>query len=166
MRKSSDQRSVDSSPRLIAASYVLHRLLVPRHPPCALNNLTTQTHPHPPTTSHRQQPGPAHGPVRASRLSTRCSRPLCSSQTTNSHPDTAHHQTRATHGGLIGHEALPSRETHPPPPPPSGGGTASRPVPSGPNSVPTTGSPSHHVPHPPRTPGVRIMKRYLRRQEA
>ena len=49
IRKSSDQRSVDSSPRLIAASYVLHRLLVPRHPPCALNNLATQkshpTHP-------------------------------------------------------------------------------------------------------------------------
>ena len=28
-----------SSPRLIAASYVLHRLLMPRHPPCALSNL-------------------------------------------------------------------------------------------------------------------------------
>ena len=46
IRKSSDQRSVDSSPRLIAASYVLHRLLVPRHPPCALNNLATQKTPH------------------------------------------------------------------------------------------------------------------------
>src|SRR3954453_4808817 len=45
IRKSSDQRSVDSSPRLIAASYVLHRLLVPRHPPCALNNLATQKTP-------------------------------------------------------------------------------------------------------------------------
>jgi hypothetical protein len=42
IRKSSDRSSVDSSPRLIAASYVLHRLLVPRHPPCALNNLTTK----------------------------------------------------------------------------------------------------------------------------
>jgi hypothetical protein len=42
IRKSSDHSSVDSSPRLIAASYVLHRLLVPRHPPCALNNLTTK----------------------------------------------------------------------------------------------------------------------------
>src|SRR5215210_1690878 len=52
MRKSSDQRSVDSSPRLIAASYVLHRLLVPRHPPCALNNLTTQT----PTPTHNEDP--------------------------------------------------------------------------------------------------------------
>ena len=54
IRTSSDHSSVDSSPRLIAASYVLHRLLVPRHPPYALHYL--------------QQ---------------RCSRPLCSSQTTH-----------------------------------------------------------------------------------
>ena len=32
---------VGSSPRLIAASYVLRRLLAPRHPPCALSNLAT-----------------------------------------------------------------------------------------------------------------------------
>ena len=31
---------VCSSPRLNAASHVLHRLLVPRHPPYALNSLT------------------------------------------------------------------------------------------------------------------------------
>src|SRR5215475_11389162 len=37
-----DQRSVDNSPRPIAASHVLHRLLVPRHPPFALSNLTTK----------------------------------------------------------------------------------------------------------------------------
>lgn len=42
IRTSSDPRSVDSSPRLIAASYVLHRLPVPRHPPCALKHLQTQ----------------------------------------------------------------------------------------------------------------------------
>src|SRR3954468_23236978 len=42
IRKSSDQSSVGSSPRLIAAPYVLHRLLVPRHPPCALINLLTK----------------------------------------------------------------------------------------------------------------------------
>src|SRR3954454_20408521 len=35
--------SVACSSRLIAGSYVLHRLLVPRHPPCALKNLTTDT---------------------------------------------------------------------------------------------------------------------------
>src|SRR6266498_1732631 len=37
-----DHSSVDSSPRPIAASHVLHRLLVPRHPPSPLNNLTTK----------------------------------------------------------------------------------------------------------------------------
>ena len=36
IRKSSDQRMVSSFPRLIAAAHVLHRLLAPRHPPCAL----------------------------------------------------------------------------------------------------------------------------------
>src|SRR5262249_49979086 len=36
IRKSPDRRSFSSSPRLIAAIHVLHRLLVPRHPPCAL----------------------------------------------------------------------------------------------------------------------------------
>jgi len=69
IRTPSDHSSVDSSPRLIAASYVLHRLLVPRHPPCALINLPQ-----------------------------RCSRPLCSSQSTgNTHPETpAHPQTPKT----------------------------------------------------------------------
>src|SRR5512139_637588 len=37
-----DHSSVDSSPRPIAASHVLHRLLVPRHSPFALDNLTTK----------------------------------------------------------------------------------------------------------------------------
>ena len=41
IRKSSDPRPVIGSPRLIADSHVLHRLLMPRHPPCALNNLHT-----------------------------------------------------------------------------------------------------------------------------
>jgi hypothetical protein len=56
-----DHSLVDSSPRPIAASHVLHRLLMPRHPPFALCNLT-----------YRKQ---------------RCSRPLCNSQpTTNPQP--------------------------------------------------------------------------------
>src|ERR1700754_923054 len=38
-----DHSSVDSSPRPIAASHVLHRLPMPRHPPYALSNLTTKT---------------------------------------------------------------------------------------------------------------------------
>ena len=64
-----DHSSVDSSPRPIAASHVLHRLLVPRHPPYALSNLTTQnkmlastvqfstnTQPTPHTTTRQRQP--------------------------------------------------------------------------------------------------------------
>src|SRR3954469_14412726 len=62
IRTSSDQRSVGSSPRLIAASYVLHRLLVPRHPPCALNNLTTPQHPPPPRPP--PDPPPRRRPAR------------------------------------------------------------------------------------------------------
>lgn len=42
IRKSWPQRPVIGSTRLIADSHVLHRLLIPRHPPCALNNLQTQ----------------------------------------------------------------------------------------------------------------------------
>ena len=37
IRKSKDITLVCSSPRLIAAYHVLHRLSDPRHPPCALN---------------------------------------------------------------------------------------------------------------------------------
>ena len=36
IRKSPDQCLFSDSPRLIAAVHVLHRLLMPRHPPCAL----------------------------------------------------------------------------------------------------------------------------------
>ena len=36
IRKSADLMLVCSSPQLIAAYHVLHRLLEPRHPPCAL----------------------------------------------------------------------------------------------------------------------------------
>jgi hypothetical protein len=40
IRASSDHSLVIDSPRLIADSYALHRFLVPRHPPCALKNLS------------------------------------------------------------------------------------------------------------------------------
>ena len=39
IRKSPDQRLFSVSPGLIAAVHVLHRLLMPRHPPCALIHL-------------------------------------------------------------------------------------------------------------------------------
>ncbi len=53
IRRSQDQSLFTSSPGLIAGYNVLHRLLVPRHPPIALSSLL---------------------------LLQRCSRPLCSSQ--------------------------------------------------------------------------------------
>ena len=65
IRRSPDQSLFDSSPRHIAAYHVLHRLSTPRHPPCALSNLTTlmrgcrksPLNPHPlPTTRNACQP--------------------------------------------------------------------------------------------------------------
>ena len=38
------------SPRLIAACHVLHRLLLPRHPPCALSSLTIKFTRHTPAS--------------------------------------------------------------------------------------------------------------------
>src|SRR6202008_546073 len=74
IRTSSDQRSVDNSPRHIAASHVLHRLPMPRHPPCALTHLHTtkiaQNQPHTPT--HNQG---------CAAKGFRCSQPLSTNQT-------------------------------------------------------------------------------------
>ena len=41
IRVSRDQRSFDNYPGLIAVFHALHRLLTPRHPPCALSSLAT-----------------------------------------------------------------------------------------------------------------------------
>ena len=41
----SGSKPVSSSPKLIAAFHVLHRLSAPRHPPCALSSLVTNTKP-------------------------------------------------------------------------------------------------------------------------
>src|ERR687889_2189724 len=80
IRTPSDQRSVGSSPRHIAASHVLHRPLMPRHPPCALNILTTQN---PPRTTDPEDRRPRRDTYKQTLCKTeikRCSRPLCSSQ--------------------------------------------------------------------------------------
>src|SRR5688572_17431294 len=46
IRTSSDQRLLSGSPKLIAASHDLHRLLAPRHATCALSSLTMLATPH------------------------------------------------------------------------------------------------------------------------
>src|SRR4051812_25566473 len=43
IRRSAGQSLFSGSPRLIAAVHVLLRLLVPRHPPCALTILTVSS---------------------------------------------------------------------------------------------------------------------------
>ena len=43
IRESRDQYSFVSYPKLFADFHALRRLLMPRHPPCALSNLTTET---------------------------------------------------------------------------------------------------------------------------
>jgi hypothetical protein len=88
IRTSSDPRSVDSSPRHNAASHVLHRLPVPRHPPWALKHLQhktiikfseeseiayldTQTHDHTPRRVHNHK--------------------ICVSDARNHYPQIKHH---------------------------------------------------------------------------
>lgn len=73
IRTPSDQNSLISSPRLIADCYVLLRLQMPRHPPFALKDLK----------SHEMNQILRKDPV---RFSLRCSRPLCSSQSTGGPP--------------------------------------------------------------------------------
>lgn len=81
IRKSSDLRSVDSSPRHIAASHVLHRLLMPRHPPYALKHLQTQK----PKVFKKQNHTNKQNPTKEIS-SARCSQPLSTTQTPHPTP--------------------------------------------------------------------------------
>ena len=109
IRTPSDHSSFDNSPRTIAAYHVLHRPLVPRHPPNALKHLQQhlQTHPH--QQPHKKDRQPRYECRRHKQISKneiaifipstttnhpspsrrsssmRCSHPLCTSQTTHTH---------------------------------------------------------------------------------
>ena len=88
IRTSSDPRSVDSSPRHIAASHVLHRLLMPRHPPCALKHLQTQEN----ILKQKRY---------KSAILLRCSQPLSNKQTphpTTKRSDNTHPKSQRTWG--------------------------------------------------------------------
>lgn len=105
IRTSPDHSSFANSPGLIAGYYVLHRLLMPRHPPCALHSLS---HKHSTKTTkirQRQPQSQKRAAVNATRpyksLAARCSRPLSNSQTTSpptqtrpGHPDDPTKETR------------------------------------------------------------------------
>ena len=138
IRTPSDQRSVGSSPRLIAASHVLHRLLVPRHPPCALNNLTTQKIP--PTHARKDMNWAG-----LHQLLLQSQKMLASTvqfSTYDQPPVTRPHQPRPTHEWRRRYEMQTGPEQK-----------QRFPAPSGPNSVPTTTTPAPpRSPHRTRTP--------------
>lgn len=133
IRKSSDQRSVDSSPRLIAASYVLHRLLVPRHPPCALKNLTN-----------------------TQRTHTRPTRPRRTGQDERGYPHNYYLQDARVHCAVLKVRKMTAHPT--PPAPATPGGTIPRrpltranscPFPQDPTACLQPAPQHHHVPDPP-----------------
>ncbi len=97
IRTPSDHSSVDNSPRTIAASHVLHRPLMPRHPPCALNNFTTTPHTHNhtnPKISPATRAGHRHE-QKFGHSKSRCSHPLSNTQHTTTPPPT-HNTTTPT----------------------------------------------------------------------
>lgn len=57
IRTPSDHSSFTNSPRLIADYRVLHRLLMPRHPPCALEHSPPHTGTHKPQKAHMRVKG-------------------------------------------------------------------------------------------------------------
>src|SRR6266567_1879802 len=82
IRTPPDQRSVDSSPGPIAASHVLHRLLVPRHPPCALTHLHT-----PPQRAGTRPTRAGHTHTRRSEHTKKTLNTLQLPPATPNHPD-------------------------------------------------------------------------------
>jgi hypothetical protein len=136
IRSPPDHSSVANSPGLIAGSYDLHRLSVPRHPPCALSSLSP-----PRTRQHNKQQK-----MLASTMQI--------SNNTRTNPATAaypHPPPPHTHQEEDGHERFdtpgqPAQETKPNP------GLD----PSGPNNAPptdnTTNTSHHHHPPTPHTP--------------
>ena len=98
IRTPSDHSSFTNSPRLIADYRVLHRLLMPRHPPCALEHSPPHTNTHKPKSPYALQGDKTNNTrnTKTNKITTtthsviaRCSRPLFTKQTTTTHPN--HH---------------------------------------------------------------------------
>ena len=92
IRTSSDQRFVGNSPRHNAASHVLHRLSMPRHPPYALNNQTKL-----PNTNNTHHPPPKK--QQAMRADTQNTyKRSCKHKTLAKHKKFNPHPTNMEHG--------------------------------------------------------------------
>src|SRR3954447_11943598 len=95
IRTSSDPRSVDSSPRHNAASHVLHRLSMPRHPPCALKHLQHKKPESKKEIAHQHTNKPSRPEsLKSHNLRARCSQPLSTNQTP--HPTTKVRQQQSS----------------------------------------------------------------------
>ena len=127
IRKSPDHSLVADSPRHIAGSHVLHRLLMPRHPPYALKHLNTRND----HTNHTAEPQPPQ----EGRSSTRDARVHCA--VLKKQPRPPDHTTRP--GGAGPGPAIQRPRT------------PTVPVPSGPNSVSTGTLTRHPRSHSPDT---------------
>ena len=114
IRKPSDHSPPAGSPRNIAGHHVLHRPLMPRHPPNAQKNKQQKTHEHNQEQNTHQQ-APALSNQFAEIITVRCSRPLYSSQPTHPHPPTTPNKSGAPdRSGNQG--ALPQNPDSMPPP--------------------------------------------------
>ena len=129
IRKPSDHSPPAGSPRNIAGHHVLHRPLMPRHPPNAQKNKQQKTHEHNQEQNTHQQ-APALSNQFAEIITVRCSRPLYSSQPTHPHPPKTPEQPGAPDGsGNQG--ALPQNPDSMPPPHHAGAPTTTQPGSSG-----------------------------------
>src|SRR5579872_5425054 len=93
---------VCGSPGLIAACHVLHRLLLPRHPPCALSSLTIKF------TQYTSFEAPELRSYEASQFGTRnCNRQiLCSFSTLLLAVDSRRHTSRVSKALIKTYSAL------------------------------------------------------------
>ena len=133
IRKPSDHSPPAGSPRNIAGHHVLHRPLMPRHPPNAQKKQTTKTH-----EQNKKQ-------FCRRNLTVRCSRPLYSSQPTHPHPPTTPNKSGApdrsgNQGALPQNpDSMPPPHTkgtqgHPPPPNRAAAGVSLMPAPDKPTT--------------------------------
>ena len=107
IRTSSDQRLVGNSPRLNAASHVLHRLSMPRHPPYALDH-KRNTHTKE-QTKNRKTEKQTHTQTPTHKASIQMHDARVHSPVLTHHTHTpTHHPNQVTHQ----HEAV--RNTHKP----------------------------------------------------
>ena len=155
IRTPSDQRSVGSSPRHIAASHVLHRPLMPRHPPCALKHLQS-TKPLNKEKSHHNKPPHTQNPKSEDTRSITYAS-LMLATTIHESNTTPHHQAGQQHT-TRNQSGRPPHTTHRSPTEPTGMHSSRGPVVSKPNSVfsdfPRAGisQPTPHVCHVHQTP--------------